>query len=128
MSMDPQEHEVLDPQLLETLRALQDPSDPDLAHELITLFLRDSAARVAAIRIAAVSGDLAAQAEIAELAHQLKGSAGALSASRFRETASDLEMATRHGRPDAAKLASLCARLAEAFDEVRAALARLGFP
>jgi hypothetical protein len=37
-------------------------------------------------------------------------------------------MATRHGRPDAAKLASLCARLAEAFDEVRAALARLGFP
>jgi len=123
--MDPQEHEVLDPQLLETLRALQDPSDPDLAHELITLFLRDSGARVAAIREAAAIGDLAG---IAELAHQLKGSAGALSASRFRETASDLEMATRHGRPDAAKLASLCARLAEAFDEVRAALARLGFP
>jgi HPt (histidine-containing phosphotransfer) domain-containing protein len=125
MSMDPQEHEVLDPQLLETLRALQDPSDPDLAHELITLFLRDSAARVAAIREAAVTGDLSA---IAELAHQLKGSAGALSASRFRETASDLEMATRHGRPDAHKLTSLCAGLAEAFDEVREALARLGFP
>jgi HPt (histidine-containing phosphotransfer) domain-containing protein len=125
MSTDPQEPEVLDPQLLETLRALQDPSDPDLAHEIITLFLRDSAARMIAIREAAARGDLAA---IAELAHQLKGSAGALSATRFRETASDLETATRHGRPDAAKLATLCARLAEAFDEVRAALARLGFP
>jgi len=123
--MDPQEHEVLDPQLLETLRALQDPSDPDLAHELITLFLRDSAARLAAIRAAVATGDLSA---IAELAHQLKGSAGALSASRFRETASDLEMATRFGRPDATTLTSLCAGLAEAFDEVRAALARLGFP
>jgi HPt (histidine-containing phosphotransfer) domain-containing protein len=125
MSMDPQEHEVLDPQLLDTLRALQDPSDPDLAHELITLFLRDSAARMIAIRNAASLGDLAA---IAELAHQLKGSAGALSAARFRESASDLEMATRHGTPDASRLATLCARLAEAFDEVRVALARLGFP
>ncbi len=122
--MDPQQPEVLDPQLLETLRALQDPTDPDLARELIMLFLRDSAARVAAIREAAGRHDLAG---IAELAHQLKGSAGALSASRFQDSASDLELATRRGTPDAARLASLCARLIEAFDEVRAALARLGF-
>lgn len=122
--MDPQEPEVLDPQLLETLRALQDPSDPDLAHELITLFLRDSAARLAAIREAAGRHDLAA---IAELAHQLKGSAGALSASRLQDSASDLEQATRRGTPDATRLATLCGRLAEAFDEVRGALARLGF-
>jgi len=122
--MDPLEPEVLDPQLLETLRALQDPSDPDLAHELITLFLRDSAMRMAAIHAAAATGDLAA---IAELAHQLKGSAGALSASRFRDSASDLEIATRHGRPDTATLARLCGRVADAFDEVRVALAGLGF-
>ena len=123
--MDPQEHEVLDPQLLDNLRALQDPSDPDLAHELITLFIRDSAARLAAIREAAGRGDLAA---VAELAHQLKGSAGALSATRFQDSASALELAARRGSADPATLAGLCTGIMEAFDEVRAALARLGFP
>jgi HPt (histidine-containing phosphotransfer) domain-containing protein len=125
MSMEPQEPEVLDPQLLETLRALQDPSDPDLANELITLFLRDSATRLTRIREVIAVGDLPA---IAEIAHQLKGSAGVLAATRFHDAASDLEQAARHRHPDAATLADLLGRVTLAFDEVRDALARLGFP
>jgi HPt (histidine-containing phosphotransfer) domain-containing protein len=125
MSMDPQEPEVLDPQLLDILRELQDPDEPDLAHELITLFLRDSTSRVARMRDAAARGDLPA---VAELAHQMKGSAGAVSAARLGECASALEQAVRYDTPDAARLADRVDRVIEAFDEVREALARLGFP
>jgi two-component system sensor histidine kinase/response regulator len=125
MSMEPQEPEVLDPQLLENLRALQDPSDPDLALELITLFLRDSATRLTGIRAAIARRDLPA---IADVAHQLKGSAGVLAATRFHDAASDLEQAARRGQPDAATLDDLLGRVSQAFDEVRDALARLGFP
>jgi HPt (histidine-containing phosphotransfer) domain-containing protein len=124
MSMDPQGPEVLDPQLLDTLRALQEPGDPDLAHELITLFLRDSGVRLARTRDAVSRGDLPA---VAELAHQMKGSAGAVSASRLGDSSAALEQAARRGSPDAATLAALLERLLRDFDDVRAAFARLGF-
>jgi HPt (histidine-containing phosphotransfer) domain-containing protein len=123
-SLDPRESAVLDPQLLENLRALQDPDDPDLARELIDLFLRDSATRVAAIQAAAARHELAV---IAELAHQIKGSAGVLAATRLRETASDLEHIAREEAPDLETLTRLCQDVGDAFDEVRTALARLGF-
>lgn len=123
--MDPQEPEVLDPQLLDTLRELQDPDEPDLAQELITLFLRDSTIRVGRMRDAVARGDRSA---VAELAHQMKGSAGAVSAARLGESASELEQAARSDDPDPGRLTDLFGRVADAFDEVREALARLGFP
>jgi HPt (histidine-containing phosphotransfer) domain-containing protein len=132
MAIDPQghappqeqAHEVLDPQLLENLRALQDPGEPDLALELITLFLRDTDSRLTRLRAAITAGDRPA---IAELAHQLKGSAGALSAGRLGETASSLEQSVRHGNPDAAALRDLFGNVCSAFADVRDALDQLGF-
>jgi HPt (histidine-containing phosphotransfer) domain-containing protein len=58
----------------------------------------------------------------------MKGSAGAGSAPRLGDSASELEQAVRNGDPDAAGLAGLLRRVIDAFDEVREALARLGFP
>lgn len=122
--MDPQEPEVLDPQLLENLRALQDPDEPDLAHELITLFLRDSGVRLARMREAVARGD---RADVAEIAHQIKGSAGSLGASRLHDSASTLEQTTRHGSPDGPTVHAMYDDVSRAFEDVREALARLGF-
>jgi HPt (histidine-containing phosphotransfer) domain-containing protein len=123
MSMD--EPEILDPQLLENLRSLQDPGDPDLAIEIISLFLSDSAARLERMRDAATRRDLLV---IAELAHQMKGSAGALSAGRLLQISAELEHVARYSTPDAEAIALLITRLERRLDEVRVALGRLGFP
>ena len=130
MSTDPSpEPRVLDPQVLESLRSLQEPGDPDFALEIVQLFVADSAKRLALVHDTAARGELPA---LGEIAHLVKGSAGLIGAERMVSAALQLEQAARQGvrdpaaAPSPATIVSLVDQLAHAFAEVRGAFAKLG--
>jgi HPt (histidine-containing phosphotransfer) domain-containing protein len=120
---------VLDPEVLDNLRSLQDPGDGDFVTEIVLLFLSDTAMRLQTVRDSAARGDLLA---LAEVAHLLKGSAGLIGAEGMVEASLRLEQASRLGvrepaaAPDAAAVADMTGQLARAFDELRAAFVQLG--
>jgi len=87
---------VIDRVALDKLRALRRPSEPDLAVEVIELFLDDAPARLAALREAVAQGDLARASRVA---HTLKGSASHLGAKLLSTLCSRLEEKVRTGAP-----------------------------
>jgi HPt (histidine-containing phosphotransfer) domain-containing protein len=123
MPTNPQQPRVLDTQVVDNLRMLQEPGDPDFAIEIVQLFLSDSAARLAVVHETVARGDLPA---LAEIAHMVKGSAGLIGAECMVEAALRLEQAARQGGPAAIHVADLADGLGHAFDAVRAAFAQLG--
>ena len=68
---------VLDPAVLESLRQLTPPGEPDVLKEVLQLFLDDVPARVERLRAAWQGGDVVA---VQRAAHSLKGSAGNIGA------------------------------------------------
>ncbi len=72
------------------LAALQEPGDPDLLAEIVTLYLRDTPERLRELRER--SGDAG---EIARVAHVIKGSSANLGASGLQELAARLEAAAQ---------------------------------
>ena len=102
----------VDAEVLEMLESLQEPGEPDLIVELITLFLKDTPERLAEL------GDSRRDAgHVARVAHAVKGSAGNLGATVLQECAGALEHAAHRGE-GAEALASLA-------DAVRAEYARV---
>ena len=82
----------VDPEVLEMLASLQEPGEPDLLAELLTLFLRDTPERLESL------GDRPLDANhVARVAHAVKGSAGNLGAMVLQECASALEQAAHRG-------------------------------
>jgi len=86
----------VDPEVIEMLASLQEPGEPDLVIELVTLFLRDTPERL---------GELAGPAldagRVARVAHAIKGSSGNLGAMTLQDVASRLEQAGHRGEsPD----------------------------
>jgi HPt (histidine-containing phosphotransfer) domain-containing protein len=79
---------VISVDVLEGLRKLQQPGEPDFVTELIDLFLHDTASHLAAMR-AAVSDDNIS--EVRRLAHLMKGSSGNIGAPRMAELYEELE-------------------------------------
>lgn len=82
----------VDPEVIEMLASLQEPGEPDLVVELVTLFLRDTPERLRDLHARPLDASQAAR-----VAHAVKGSAGNLGASRLQELASDLEQAGHRG-------------------------------
>jgi two-component system, chemotaxis family, chemotaxis protein CheY len=82
----------VDAEVLEMLESLQEPGEPDLIVELITLFLKDTPDRLAELG----GGPLDAS-HVARVAHAVKGSAGNLGAMVLQECASALEHAAHRG-------------------------------
>lgn len=68
---------ILDPAVLETLRQLTMPGEPDVLGEVLTVFLRETPARVERLRNAWAAGDIE---QMQRAAHSLKGSAGNIGA------------------------------------------------
>jgi len=68
---------VLDPEVVDQLRALARAGNPDLLNKLQASFARDTSARLSALRTAVANGDAAA---VAFILHSLKGSAANLGA------------------------------------------------
>jgi HPt (histidine-containing phosphotransfer) domain-containing protein len=96
----------VDPEVLEMLASLQEPGEPDLVAELLTLFLRDTPERLFELRARPLEAGPAAR-----VAHTVKGSAGNLGATQLQERASALEQAGHRGAD-----ADVLATLADALD------------
>jgi HPt (histidine-containing phosphotransfer) domain-containing protein len=112
--------DVLDPNVLEALRELNQEGEPDVVSEVLRLFLDDAPEKLDAIADAITRSDAAA---LRRAAHALKGAAGAIGAVQFQEACRVLEetaMVTPPG-PAAAQLAGLRADYAR----VKAAIEHL---
>src|SRR5688572_8845923 len=92
---------VLDRSVIARLRQLNEPGEPDVVHEVLTLFLAEGPARLAAIGQALDAGDTVA---LQRAAHALKGSAAAIGAAALREICSEVEDAARRGEMAVARV------------------------
>ncbi len=92
MTMPPPLPPPVDDEVLEMLASLQEPGEPDLLTELVTLFLRDTPVRLGDLEQRPLDAMAAAR-----VAHAVKGSAGNLGATHLQELASTLEQAGRQG-------------------------------
>jgi HPt (histidine-containing phosphotransfer) domain-containing protein len=85
---------VLDPAVLETLRQLTPPGEPDVLQEVLQMFLSEVPPRIDRLRNAWAAGDIE---EMYRAAHSLKGSAGNIGAQRLLAVCSQLDEQGRSG-------------------------------
>jgi len=105
--------------LLERLRALQRPGEPDVVEKVVRLFLERSTGMMAALLRAASEGDL----EVAgRMAHSLKSNAMQIGAAGLGALCREAEEAARSG--DLARLRAMLPETASVLERVRDALAR----
>lgn len=104
----------VDPEVLQMLADLQEPGEPDLLRELVTLFLRDTPERLHALRQALASADYATAARAA---HSVKGSAANLGAAGLQALAGLAEQSARQA--EGAASAAAAAALEDEFSRVR---------
>ncbi len=120
MHSDAQEIPLLDQSVLDALRRLQEPGEPDVLVDVVTLFCSDTSTRLGLAQTAVSSGNVAV---VVDVAHQLKGSSALIGAERMSRLASQLHEAARHG--DLGPAPDLVAALNAAFEETRVALERV---
>jgi HPt (histidine-containing phosphotransfer) domain-containing protein len=85
---------VLDPEILDSLRAIDAEGSPGFLHDLVEAFLADTVDRLAQIRQALDSGD----GDVCEkAAHALKGSCGNVGALRLSRRMEELVVLARSG-------------------------------
>ena len=111
---------VLDPAVLETLRKLTPPGEPDVLTEVLRIFLDEGPARVARLRNAWTARNIE---EVHRSAHSLKGSAGNIGARRLHAVCSQLDEIGESRDLDAA--AALVAALDAEFDKVVTEIRRI---
>ena len=85
--------ENLDLSVMDQLLNLDD-GELGLLKEMLGLFMADTPDRIKAIEATVASGDLA---DMADVAHAIKGAAGTMGAPRLRAIAAELEGAGRKG-------------------------------
>ncbi len=112
--------DVLDAQVLEDLRMLEETSGASLIADLAASFRVDVPARVEDLRAAAAAGDLGT---LRTIAHRLRGSAGAVGANRIFVTATELETTAASIPPEAIvslidQIGKETARAINAFDRL----------
>lgn len=104
----------VNPDVLQMLADLQEPGEPDLLRELVTLFLRDAPERLRALHDALAVSDYATASRAA---HSLKGSAATLGAQELESLSGIAEVSARAG-DTVATLAALSA-LEREYEKVR---------
>ena len=109
--------EVLDHSVIEGLRELREPDQPDPLQELIELFFRDAMQRLTQMDTAAAAGEAAA---LGAAAHTLKGSAGNLGAKRLSAFCATLEKLAKAG--ETVKAIEILADVKTEFENVREVL------
>lgn len=82
---------AVDPEVIASLRELQDPDEPDFVTELVDVLLADAPGRLAAIAAAIEAGECRT---VNRTAHSLKSSCGNLGALALAARLADIE---RHG-------------------------------
>jgi HPt (histidine-containing phosphotransfer) domain-containing protein len=111
---------VLDPAVIDTLRQLTPPGEPDVLAEVLRLFLQEAPPRIERLRNAWASGDIE---EVHRAAHSLKGSAGNIGARQLYEVCRRLDEAGRSD--DRSGVAQLVDELGAEFTKVKSAIHRL---
>ena len=110
---------ILGEAALDGLGSLQSMGQPDIADELIPIFLQETPPRIRRLRQALDSGNVQ---ELLRLVHGLKGSAATFGATEIAELCQQVERLTRAGAlPDTAELIDA---LETAFERVGAMLDR----
>lgn len=111
---------VIDLEVVEALKALDDDDGSCLFFELIDLFVEDAASQIRSMQTALARGDL----KTLELAaHTLKSSCANIGASRMSEICQQLERLGRAGTLEGAEF--LVASTGEAYVQVREVLASM---
>jgi HPt (histidine-containing phosphotransfer) domain-containing protein len=111
------ERDVLDTQLLAALQELEQRSRVGLLAYLITLYLQEVPAQLAALHEAVAQGDAA---RVAEVAHGLRGSSAQLGATRMASLCTSLQ--DDAGTQNLSRAAARVADLTREFSHVQAAL------
>jgi two-component system sensor histidine kinase/response regulator len=111
---------VLDPAIVDQLRALAHAGNSELLHKLQAAFARDTPQRLQALRAAIVAGDVDA---VAFNVHTLKGSAANLGATEIVTTCQQIE--STPGVPDPEALEPLLAELERSAARAQAELTRV---
>lgn len=112
--------DVLDPGVVERLRQLTPPGEPDVLREVLNLFLDEVPKKLGALRSAVASGDAAA---VRRTAHSLKGSSGNIGARAMYDVCRQLD--DRAGSEEPARLQPLVDALDAEYGEVERAITRL---
>ncbi len=112
--------QVLDMSVVEELLSFSDDGDPELVMDLITMFLDDGPAKVAAVTEGLAVGDFD-KAERA--AHSLKGSSGNLGARLLQNACEEMQLATRYHKLDESRRIEPV--LSQRFAEAEVALRKL---
>jgi histidine-containing phosphotransfer protein len=92
--------EALDKAIINGLKELREPGQPDPLAELTELFFKDARPRLEAMAAAAGAGDLA---KLGAIAHTLKGSASNLGARRLSALCATLEKQAKTGDLEGAR-------------------------
>lgn len=111
---------VLDPAVIESLRRLTPPGEPEVLKQVLQLFLEDVPGRIERLRAAWQAGNAV---EVQRSAHSLKGSAGNIGASNLRAVCRLLD---EHGTSgNLSNLPGLVASLDAEYAKVEAEIQRL---
>jgi len=108
---------VLDATVLDTLRQLTPPGEPDVLAEVLELFLQEAPRRIEKLIAAWAANDAA---ELYKTAHSLKGSAGNIGAQPLFRVCSQLDGKGRAG--DLTHVKPLVETLAAEYARVEAAI------
>jgi HPt (histidine-containing phosphotransfer) domain-containing protein len=111
---------ILDPAVLDGLRSLTAPGEPDVLSEVLNLFLVEVPPRMDRLRNAWAAGNIE---EVHRAAHSLKGSAGNIGANAFFAVCKDLDEKSRSG--DTGAIGPLVEAMGVEYGRVQVEIARL---
>jgi HPt (histidine-containing phosphotransfer) domain-containing protein len=111
---------VLDPGVIDSLRQLTPPGEPDVLAEVLNLFLQEVPRRIERLRAGWTAGDAA---EVYKAAHSLKGGAGNVGAMALHAVCRQIDEAARTG--DLAAVAPLIDVLDREYARVEVEVRRL---
>ena len=116
MAPDP----ALNPAVIETLRQLTPPGEPDVLAEILQLFIDEVPKKIRALQAAVGEAD----AELAgRHAHSLKGSAGNIGADALLDVSTRIDHLAKNG--DLTRVAPLLAALTEEYHRVELEIKQL---
>jgi HPt (histidine-containing phosphotransfer) domain-containing protein len=111
---------VLDPVVVETLRQLTTPGEPDVLAQVLDLFLQETPKRIERVQSAWRSGNTD---EVHRTAHSLKGSTGNIGARAMFAVCRDLDERVRAG--ELSSVPALIESLVAEYQRVEAEINRL---
>ena len=112
--------DVLDPEVVDSLRQLTPPGEPDVLGEVLNLFLYEVPKKIDALRFAVRSGDAL---NVQRTAHSLKGSSGNIGARAMYDVCRQLDDRAKSG--EVARLQPLVDALDAEYGRVEREIRRL---